>query len=453
MGKRVPVKDYKIKHVSSGLADYTYGGETVRILVKKKTLDQMNPSFKRKPVFIGHRDAKIDAASAVSEKVGEVYDVGYDPDSESFFVNALIWDEEAQKLIESGQQPSNAYYVGEYGPASTYNNVPYDKEVLQGEYDHLAIVSNPRYDNTEIQLQNSLMLQNSQDPQNPQNSKPKTGGLIMNRYVKKAVETLLPKTVDANKTATPQVVQNAVSPDEPQASPTGDPQATQATQEPMVALSTGGFVTLAEAMSSVVKAREKAKNEAPAENILTPDFVVDVDGEPMTAQEIADIHEALVAADYDASPEAIAGAGPMVNSAPVPQAVQAPQAVQTPAPVVQNSQAVVAFEQASQTLQASQASQAPQVVQNSQILPAPKVQLPKVQLPKAPLPQAPQVTAPPVQPVNHYFTTVQNDATVSTVVTPEVNIVSREDKLAAGAAQWSRTPEERKKKEQLNGNV
>ncbi len=435
MGKRVPVKDYKIKHVSSGLADYTYGGETVRILVKKKTLDQMNPSFKRKPVFIGHRDAKIDAASAVSEKVGEVYDVGYDPDSESFFVNALIWDDEAQKLIESGHQPSNAYYVGEYGPASTYNNVPYDKEVLQGEYDHLAIVSNPRYDNTEIQLQNSLMLQNSQDPQNPQNSKPKTGGLIMN-----GKSLFSKKKVDANKTATPQVVQNAVSPDEPQASPTGDP---QATQEPMVALSTGGVVTLAEAVSSVVKAKEKAQNEAP-DNVLPPDELIDVDGEKMSVQEIADIHVALLAADYDASPEAIAGAGPMVNSAPVPQVVQAPQAVQTPAQAVQNSQAVVAFEQASQT---PQASQAPQVVQNSQILPAPKVQLPK-----APLPQAPQVTAPPVQPVNHYFTTVQNDATAS-IAAPEVNVVSIEDKLVAGAAQWSRTPEERKKKEQLNGNV
>lgn len=155
-------KRYRIFHVSPGLVRYTdESGEEHLVLVRKEVLDRMNPTFKGKPVF-NETHKIIDADTAFDFSSGElaemadgvVSDVGYDEETNRYWVDAMIWDEQSQQNIEEkGYGASNAY-IPESGPGGTYNNMQYDEEVTGGEYHHLALVSNPRYSDTQI-IQNS----------------------------------------------------------------------------------------------------------------------------------------------------------------------------------------------------------------------------------------------------------------------------------------------------------
>ena len=149
-------KRYRALHITPGLVDYPENGQRSTVLVKKPALDKMNRSFLGKPVFnYTHKVVDIkkafDFTSEESEKhaVGVISDVGYDVESGYYFADMMIWDEETQDNISNGYGVSNAY-VPEVGPGGEYNSVPYNEEVTGGEYDHMAIVEEPRYGDVRI---------------------------------------------------------------------------------------------------------------------------------------------------------------------------------------------------------------------------------------------------------------------------------------------------------------
>lgn len=151
-------KRYKALHILPGLVNYTEDGKETTVRVTKEALDKMNRSFIGKPVFNFIHKA-IDAETAFNftdeesdkQAVGVVADVGYDEDSGYYWVHMLIWDEETQRNIdEKGYSVSCAYIPTESGPGGTHNKVPYDEEVMDGEYHHMAIVENPRYEGVRI---------------------------------------------------------------------------------------------------------------------------------------------------------------------------------------------------------------------------------------------------------------------------------------------------------------
>lgn len=154
-------KRYRALHITPGLVDYTEGNQRETVLIRKAALDKMNPSFLGKPVFnFIHKNIDPQKAFDFTEEEkeelasGVVSNVGYDVETGYFFVDMMIWDEEAQKNIdEKGFGVSNAY-VPEVEAGGVYNNVPYDEEVIGGEYYHMAIVENPRYGDVKI-FQNS----------------------------------------------------------------------------------------------------------------------------------------------------------------------------------------------------------------------------------------------------------------------------------------------------------
>lgn len=149
-------KRYRALHITPGVVDYTDGDQRETVLIKKPALDQMNRSFLGKPVFnFTHKIVDIENAfDFTSEEkeehaVGLISNVGYDLESGYYFADMMIWDEETQENISNGYGVSNAY-LPEVGPSGEYNNVPYDEEVIGGEYDHMAVVENPRYGDVRI---------------------------------------------------------------------------------------------------------------------------------------------------------------------------------------------------------------------------------------------------------------------------------------------------------------
>lgn len=140
---------FPIRFIEPGLVRYNDVGN---VLVTKETLDKMSASFVGKPIFNeAHRDVtsgdfKDGKADGV---IGRVY---YNSTDGWYWADAIVWDGETIDNIKNGYSLSCAYDVprDSWGPGGIHNNIPYDREVMNGEYTHLAIVTNPRYERARI---------------------------------------------------------------------------------------------------------------------------------------------------------------------------------------------------------------------------------------------------------------------------------------------------------------
>jgi hypothetical protein len=126
-------------------------GQGSTILVQKPMLDKMLNSFIGKPVVnenhrpVHNRDFNMGNADGIVSKAWYNADDGY------YYCDMLVWDPETRKNMESGYSVSCAYVVKEWNnEGGTFSNIPYQREAVDGEYTHMAIVSNPRYEQAHI---------------------------------------------------------------------------------------------------------------------------------------------------------------------------------------------------------------------------------------------------------------------------------------------------------------
>lgn len=150
-------KKYRAYYIEPGLCDYTAEG-IGRVLVQKPALDRIAPTYIGKPVVnFEHTDKEPEELfNLTPEQIGEfadgvISDQGYDEKNGWYWMDFMAWDEETQANIENGYSVSCAYDVTEADTAGgSYHNMDYDEEVLDGVGLHLAIVSNPRYEDAYI---------------------------------------------------------------------------------------------------------------------------------------------------------------------------------------------------------------------------------------------------------------------------------------------------------------
>jgi hypothetical protein len=150
-------KPVQIRYIMPGLVEYEYmnGGEGARVLVTKNALDKMladpEKSIVGKPVINeAHREVSPDDyKNGVAD--GIVTRAWYEPTDGWYYCEALIWDDETRNNIQNGYSVSCEYTaLPPWGPAGQLNQVSYDKEVTDGRYKHLAVVSGPRYEGAKI---------------------------------------------------------------------------------------------------------------------------------------------------------------------------------------------------------------------------------------------------------------------------------------------------------------
>lgn len=130
--------------------DLGEAGETV--LVQKPALDKMAKSFVGKPVVnLVHKDVDPKTV-ARGEADGIVSRVWLDEESGWYKCEFLVWDELTQRNCESKIYSVSCAYeptdVDSNG--GVYHNLPFQEEVLDGVYTHLAVVANPRYEGARI---------------------------------------------------------------------------------------------------------------------------------------------------------------------------------------------------------------------------------------------------------------------------------------------------------------
>lgn len=146
-------KVYKCRFIEPGLAHYEdidgQGAEET-ILVQMPALDKMAPTFPGKPVInLIHKDVTPGTVAA-GQAEGVVSRVW--KEDGWWWCEFVVWDDLAQRNCESGAYSVSCAYEPDpnIGGPGKHHNVDYQSEVLDGQYTHLAIVANPRYEGAKI---------------------------------------------------------------------------------------------------------------------------------------------------------------------------------------------------------------------------------------------------------------------------------------------------------------
>jgi hypothetical protein len=141
--KEMP-KIYYCRHFQAGIVGYQ--DETV--LVDTDAIINMLPSGKAKPVYVFHQNVNLDKLQA--EAAGYITDAFYNEKDGWGWFKFIAVSDEAHSAIRKGWRVSNAYTPTRFAGGGTKNNLPYDREILDGEFTHLAIVPDPRYEDAKI---------------------------------------------------------------------------------------------------------------------------------------------------------------------------------------------------------------------------------------------------------------------------------------------------------------
>jgi hypothetical protein len=143
-----------------GLVSYEDVGDGISRL-DKPAIDKMLNSFVGCPLIINHvDDSKHDILNGKKDhegndiKVGEVTRAWWNAQTGKYDCAFVTENEKALKLImDEGWSGSCAYNVKEpLGPAGELHAMRYDNTILDGVFEHLALVSNPRYEDCAIRM-------------------------------------------------------------------------------------------------------------------------------------------------------------------------------------------------------------------------------------------------------------------------------------------------------------
>lgn len=134
----------------SGVAEYAEPDrEPYRILIEEAAIKNMDPSFQGKPVYVDHVD-EVNLENIQSEADGYVMESFFNQLDGKHWVKFIVVSDRAKQAIRSGWTLSNAYLPKSFSGGGLWHGVEYIKEVVSGEYEHLAIVKNPRYAESKI---------------------------------------------------------------------------------------------------------------------------------------------------------------------------------------------------------------------------------------------------------------------------------------------------------------
>ena len=169
---------FKARILQPGLVKYSFGV----CLLEKETIDKFVNDFVGCPVIIGHNDVTTKNADKLS--CGNICHVWYDNYDGWYWVDGIIDNQEALNKIAEGYKVSCQYEITEYSNNTKnelHNGNPYDKVILNGKPEHLAIVETPRYENAMIAV-------NAIDKTETEAESPPPADLI--RFIKKAINEI-----------------------------------------------------------------------------------------------------------------------------------------------------------------------------------------------------------------------------------------------------------------------
>jgi hypothetical protein len=139
-------------HFYPGVAEYQEPGKRpYRVFLNEATIRSMDPTMAGRPVFVQHVDeVEQDIDVLRSEADGWVIESFYNQADGKHWAKFIVVSEKGERAIKQGMALSNCYVPKSFGSGGTWNGIDFEKEIKGGEYEHLAIVSNPRYEESVI---------------------------------------------------------------------------------------------------------------------------------------------------------------------------------------------------------------------------------------------------------------------------------------------------------------
>lgn len=274
-------KSYKVRFIEPGIMSYTDSGAGV-VLVSKEALDKMAPTFRNCPVIFvpeHHNDADKENSFnfeniGANQASGIVTGLPFWGDDGWQWVEMSVWDEQAQHALDEGYSVSCAYEPMQDNTGGIWHELPYDAEVVDGKYMHMAIVPKPRYEGSMV-LANSkggnalnIFKKKNAVPAEPEKAKPFAG---KETPAEEKAELVNDDTmIDVNGTPVPlhELVAKYEESKGGGAQPVAD--------EDEIGLSDGSKVTLAE-----LKAAYGAGGGSGGENLENAEEPQDTKGEPV----------------------------------------------------------------------------------------------------------------------------------------------------------------------------
>ena len=123
--------------------------------IRRSTIEARLNSFIGKPLTIEHIDPRLNVADPeIFNKVahGKVDKVGRDADTGWFFCEGEITTD-AGREAAFALNPSCGFRVNMTGPGGRWNNVPYERELTEIEFHHLALCTGrSRYEEADFRL-------------------------------------------------------------------------------------------------------------------------------------------------------------------------------------------------------------------------------------------------------------------------------------------------------------
>ena len=137
-------------HMEIGVAEYRPTDKPAyRSLVDENTAKQMDPSFAGKPVYVHHYDGDVDFQSmdkVKEEADGYVVESFYNPVDGKHWAKFIIITERGMEAVQKKWKLSNAFFTTKSAGGGKWHGVDYNYRVVEANYEHLAIVPDPRYE-------------------------------------------------------------------------------------------------------------------------------------------------------------------------------------------------------------------------------------------------------------------------------------------------------------------
>lgn len=180
---------YYARHMKEGVCGY--GDETV--LLRDDTIKAMTKSFNGKPLYVLHdsRTEKERINTLETTADGYVTDSFYNELDGWYWTKMMVVSEAGHKAVANGWAVSNAYIPTGDAKGGTKHNVPYQREITNAYYTHLAIVPNPRYEEAKIFTPdefNAYQDERSQQLKELRNSNEEEKGFIMKFFKRQKEE-------------------------------------------------------------------------------------------------------------------------------------------------------------------------------------------------------------------------------------------------------------------------
>lgn len=143
-------KVYYGLHFYPGVAEYSPAGQKpYRIYVTEDAIRKMQPTFAGKPLYVRHVN-EVSLPTLEDDMDGVVVKSFFNKADGKHWTQFVVTTDKGHAAIRNGWKLSNCYLPEAKGGKGIHNGLEYDEELLDGKYEHLALVNDPRYEESVI---------------------------------------------------------------------------------------------------------------------------------------------------------------------------------------------------------------------------------------------------------------------------------------------------------------